>query len=173
MLTDGRTDRRTDGQTDWGIAIALSQIGRLGAKKRNGGYIRYTWKGHNISSCHDVVTMSMLCICLCNMHMSTSKARKQHQLFYIAVQIKLVKYENTTTSKVVNVGCCIICSYYMYATGQTRGIEIKGTWPDNKRHLETNETIENKFTILHIQSLQLTCIKQIMNLNQHLVVCLT
>ena len=31
MLTDGRTDRRTE----WGIAIALSQIGWLGAKKYN------------------------------------------------------------------------------------------------------------------------------------------
>ena len=28
MLTDGRTD----GRTEWGIAIALSQIGWLGAK---------------------------------------------------------------------------------------------------------------------------------------------
>ena len=43
MFTDGRTDRRTDRQTDGrtegrtegGIAIALSQIGWLGAKKCN------------------------------------------------------------------------------------------------------------------------------------------
>ena len=38
MLTDGRTDGRTDGHTDerteWGIAIALSQIGWLGANNR-------------------------------------------------------------------------------------------------------------------------------------------
>ena len=32
MLTDGRMDGQTDGQTEWGIAIALSQIGWLGAK---------------------------------------------------------------------------------------------------------------------------------------------
>ena len=32
MLTDGRTDGQTDGRTDGlGIAIALSQIGWLGA----------------------------------------------------------------------------------------------------------------------------------------------
>ena len=32
MLIDGRTDGQTDGRTEWGIAIALSQIGWLGAK---------------------------------------------------------------------------------------------------------------------------------------------
>ena len=31
MLTDGQTD----GQTEWGIAIALSQIGWLGAKNQS------------------------------------------------------------------------------------------------------------------------------------------
>ena len=33
--TDGQTDGRMDGRTEWGIAIALSQIGWLGAKKGN------------------------------------------------------------------------------------------------------------------------------------------
>ena len=32
MLTDGQTDGQTDRRTEWGIAIALSQIGWLGAK---------------------------------------------------------------------------------------------------------------------------------------------
>ena len=37
MLTDGRTD----GRTEWGIAIALSQIGWLGAKKNLKTYLFY------------------------------------------------------------------------------------------------------------------------------------
>ena len=36
MLTDGRTERRTE----WGIAIALSQIGWLGAKNILGLLVR-------------------------------------------------------------------------------------------------------------------------------------
>ena len=35
MLTDGRRDGRTDRRTEWGIAIALSQIGWLGAKNND------------------------------------------------------------------------------------------------------------------------------------------
>ena len=45
--TDGQTDRRIDGRTEWGIAIALSQIGWFGAK--NMEYLKFQFKKLHIN----------------------------------------------------------------------------------------------------------------------------